>query len=143
MTIVNFTPLPALYGGLLIGLASAILLLGNGRIFGISGIIGGILSPKSGETFWRILIIIGLIIGAWAASTILGTPRMVETREPIWLVIGGFFMGFGSRLGSGCTSGHGVCGISRFSVRSILATLTFMGTGIITVFLMNFFGISY
>lgn len=143
MTIVNFTPLPALYGGLLIGLASAILLLGNGRIFGISGIIGGILSPKSGETFWRILMVIGLIIGAWAASTILGTPRMVETREPIWLVIGGFFMGFGSRLGSGCTSGHGVCGISRFSVRSILATLTFMGTGIITVFVMNLFGISY
>lgn len=143
MTIINFTPMPALYGGLLIGLASAILLLGNGRIFGISGIIGGILNPKSGETFWRVLIVLGLVLGAWAASAILGTPRIVETRAPIWLMIGGFLMGFGSRLGSGCTSGHGVCGISRFSVRSILATLTFMATGMITVFILNQFEIGF
>jgi len=143
MSIVNFTPLPALYGGLLIGFAAAILLLANGRIFGISGIIGGILKPQKGDVFWRILLLVGLILGAFIAKQVLGTPSIFTTRSTLWLIIGGFLMGFGSRLGSGCTSGHGVCGISRFSIRSIFATLTFMATGMIAVFIMNLMGVSY
>lgn len=140
MTIVNFTPWPALFGGLLIGLSAAVLMLGNGRIFGISGIIGGLFNPQKGDVLWRVLIIGGLILGAFVAKNILGTPDLFTTRTTFWLIIGGFLMGFGSRLGSGCTSGHGVCGISRFSMRSILATMTFMATGMIAVFVMNLIG---
>lgn len=143
MEIINFTPTPALIGGLIIGLASAVLLLGNGRIFGISGIIGGILGPKKGETLWRLLIVLGLIAGATLARYMMGSDMTVSTRSYPWLIAGGFIMGFGSRLGSGCTSGHGVCGISRFSVRSIVATLTFMATGFLTVFILNKMGIGF
>lgn len=141
MTIVNFTPLPALLGGLLIGLAAALLLLFNGRIFGITGIISGIITPKKHDIFWRSILIIGLGAGAIIAHFMLGTPGEVSTRPLPLLIIGGFITGIGARIGSGCTSGHGVCGISRFSKRSIMATLTFMATGMASVFLMRTFGL--
>lgn len=137
MTIVNFTPQPALLGGLLIGLAAALLMLGVGRVFGITGILTGILNPKKGETLWRILVVLGLLGGAITANLILGAPQKVQTLSYPYLIIGGVLIGFGTRLGGGCTSGHGVCGISRLSARSIVATLTFMATGFITVFLLN------
>lgn len=138
MTIVNFTPFHSLIGGLFIGLASSLMLLSMGKVFGISGIIGGILRPKKGDFLWRILIVAGLIIGALCANFLLNSPPSIQTVPLPYLIIGGLFMGFGTRLGSGCTSGHGVCGISRLSGRSIVATLTFMMTGFITVFLFNF-----
>ena len=128
----------ALIGGLFIGLASALLLIGKGRIFGISGIAAGLLSPKAKDTTWRFVIILGLILG--------GLPVFVSMPEKfsnpfgsnIWMVaIAGLLVGFGTQLGSGCTSGHGVCGISRFSSRSIVATITFMIAGVVTVFLVH------
>jgi len=140
MEIVNFTPMPALIGGILIGLASALLLFSAGRIFGISGIIGGILNPQKEDTLWRVFVLIGLIAGAFLGSKIMGTDAVLNFRSTPFLIIGGFIMGFGARYGSGCTSGHGVCGISRFSKRSILGTITFMATGFITVAVMNLMG---
>ena len=140
MEIVNFTPLPALYGGILIGIASAILMLFNGKIFGISGIVGGILKPEKNETLWRILAVLGMILGAFITSKLLGSPEKVVTVKTPVLIIGGLLMGYGARLGSGCTSGHGVCGLSRFSVRSLFSVLTFMGSGMVFVFLARTFG---
>ena len=128
-----------LIGGLLIGLASAVLLLGNGRIAGISGILGqAILQPKSGS--WRLFFVAGLILSALIA-TMLGEnlkQSPLSGNFPM-LVLAGLLVGFGTRLGSGCTSGHGVCGISRLSVRSVTATVTFMLSAALTVFLAKFF----
>ena len=138
MEIINFTPLEALIGGVFIGLASSLLLLFNGRIFGISGIVGGLLNPKQGDNLWRVLAIVGLLLGGLSAHFFLGTPLKVETEPTPLLLLAGLAVGFGTRIGSGCTSGHGVCGISRFSQRSILATVTFMATGILTVFVVEF-----
>lgn len=140
MEIVNFTPLPALFGGILIGIASAILMAFNGKIFGISGIIGGIIKPEKGETPWRIVAVVSMILGAFIMHKIEGTPEQMHTVKTPVLIIGGLLMGYGARLGSGCTSGHGVCGLSRLSVRSLISTLTFMGSGMILVFLSNLFG---
>lgn len=140
MEIVNFTPIPALIGGLLIGLAASILLLFNGRIFGITGIISGIITPKKHDVFWRSLLVIGLAAGAFIAHQFYNTPDTMSTRSIPLLMLGGFITGLGARIGSGCTSGHGVCGISRFSKRSIVATLTFMGTGFATVFILRILG---
>lgn len=137
MNIVNFTPLPALLGGLLIGIAAALLLISTGRIFGISGIVGGLLNPKKGDLLWRFFMVAGLILGAIVMQLITGNPKTVETVPTTLLIFGGLSMGFGTLLGSGCTSGHGVCGMSRFSARSIVATLTFMFMGFITVYFLN------
>ena len=142
MTIVNFTPLAALYGGILLGLAATVLLLFNGRIFGVTGIISGILTPVKGDFWWRALMVLGLGAGAFFAHHIVGTADYVKTRETIYLVVGGFMTGLGARFGSGCTSGHGICGIARLSPRSIVATCTFMGTGMITVIVLRLFGVS-
>jgi len=135
----NFTPFSALFGGMLIGLSATILLLLNGRIAGVSGIMNGIfLSPKQ-EKFWRITFIAGLILGA--VSFQLMNPEFFSPRQgyPLWLLIpGGFLVGFGTRMGSGCTSGHGICGIAILSKRSIFATLTFMASGMLSVFLIRF-----
>lgn len=141
MTIVNFTPMPAFIGGVLIGTAAAILLLFNGRIFGITGVISGIITPKKHDVFWRSILVVGLTIGAFIAHLIVNSPNTVITRPIPLLMIGGFITGMGARIGSGCTSGHGVCGISRFSKRSIVATLTFMGTGFITVLILRLLGV--
>lgn len=137
MNIVNFTPLPALLGGLLIGIAAALLLISTGRIFGISGIVGGLLNPKKGDLLWRFFMVAGLILGAIVMQLITGNPKTVETVPTTLLIFVGLSMGFGTLLGSGCTSGHGVCGMSRFNVRSIVATLTFMFMGFITVYFLN------
>ncbi len=133
MNIINFTPGAALIGGLLIGLASSLLFIMRGQIFGISGFFGGLLNLNKGDTLWRVSAIAGLISGAFIVHKIMQTPDSFATVSTPRLVIAGLLVGFGTRLGSGCTSGHGVCGISRLSARSIVATLTFMLAGIITV----------
>ncbi|HEY8153316.1 MAG TPA: YeeE/YedE family protein [Myxococcota bacterium] len=138
MEVVVFTPLAAIVGGVLIGIASSLLLLASGRIAGISGILGSALRPLCPDRVWRLLFLIGLPLGALAASAILGrgpAPRMAASA-PV-LVLAGLLVGFGTQLGSGCTSGHGVCGLARRSKRSLVATLTFMLTGAVTVFVVR------
>ena len=129
-----FTPWSALLGGMLIGLASAMLILLNGRIAGISGILGGLLRPRSGDIGWRAAFILGLV-GApllYAMFTVL--PALQIDTGNGSLVVAGLLVGIGTRYGSGCTSGHGVCGLSRLSMRSAVATAIFIGTGFLTVF---------
>jgi len=134
----NFTPVSAFSGGLLIGLAATILLLFNGRIAGISGIMGGLLSPQRSELFWRIAFLIGIISGAFLVHLTNPALNPLRVGFPVWLLgTGGFLVGFGTRMGNGCTSGHAVCGIARFSMRSLVATVTFMTTGFITVFIVR------
>ncbi|HEY8555451.1 MAG TPA: YeeE/YedE family protein [Burkholderiales bacterium] len=134
----QFTPVSALVGGALIGLAAATLLWLNGRIAGVSGIFGGILAAPSAETGWRVLFLVGLVAGAalYVALDPAGyTPR--TGFPPALLVLGGFLVGFGTRMGGGCTSGHGVCGVARLSLRSVAATTVFLATGMATVFLVR------
>ncbi|KRG39611.1 YeeE/YedE family protein [Stenotrophomonas pictorum JCM 9942] len=130
--------LTPLAGGILIGLAATLLLWLNGRIAGISGIVGGVLLPRAGETAWRVLFLLGLI-GAGAAWLLL-VPGAYTPRQgfPVWmLVVAGLLVGFGTRMGNGCTSGHGVCGLGRLSPRSFAAVLTFMATAIVTTFVVR------
>ncbi len=130
----GFTPLSATLGGLMIGASAALLLLLNGRIAGISGILGGLLAPPSGGAGWRIAFLAGLVLAPPAYAVLGGhLPKVtVEASFPL-LAVAGLLIGFGARLGAGCTSGHGVCGIGRGSPRSLVATLTFMVTAILTV----------
>ena len=131
----NFTPYSALLGGALIGIAATLMLWVNGRIAGISGILGGILFPAKTDTVWRVLFILGLMSGAVVYSVATGsTPDIQVQATPLLSIIAGFLVGFGTRLGSGCTSGHGICGIARVSKRSFAATLIFIVTAMITVF---------
>ncbi|GAB1437678.1 YeeE/YedE family protein [Providencia sp.] len=137
----NFTPISAAIGGVLIGLAAAILLVFNGRIAGISGILGGLLKPIKGDTAWKAAFVIGLMIAPAIFIWFAYTPEVnIATSIPI-LIVAGLFVGFGTRLGSGCTSGHGICGMARFSRRSIVAVLIFMIVAFITVALANHFGL--
>lgn len=132
----NFTPVSGFLGGVLIGFAAALLLLANGRIAGISGIVGGLVLPKSGETGWRVMFVIGLLAGPLALIAARGAPFPVEIMAPLpVMAVAGLLVGFGTRMGGGCTSGHGVCGIARLSPRSIAATLVFMFSAIVTVWL--------
>lgn len=136
--IANFSLSAGLLGGMLIGLAAALLLLLNGRIAGISGILGGLLSPAGAERYWRQLFIIGLLAGGFLTPLITGRRLDTFIAAPWWLIIiAGLLVGFGTRLGSGCTSGHGVCGLARLSPRSLVATLTFIATAMLTVYLMR------
>lgn len=132
----NFTPVSGLIGGLLIGLATALMMLFNGRIAGISGIVGGLLARNGSEVGWRAVFVVGLLLGAFIYMLVTGgaLPVRVEASLPV-MVVAGLLVGFGTRLGSGCTSGHGISGIARLSKRSVVATLVFMGAGIVTVFL--------
>jgi uncharacterized membrane protein YedE/YeeE len=125
-------------GGALIGVAAVLLLLFNGRIAGISGIVGGIFSDNSvAERLWRAVFVVGIVCGAALYSLIFGAPSIqMQTNTPI-LIVAGLLVGFGTRLGSGCTSGHGVCGLARRSPRSLAATMTFILFGALTVFLMR------
>lgn len=134
MAIHNFTPLASLGGGALIGLSASLLLLFQGRIAGISGILGGVLSPKPGDFGWRAAFLAGLL-GAGAALGVLfpGTVHAAP-RSLLTLAAAGLLVGVGTNLGNGCTSGHGVCGVARLSPRSMVATLTFMATAFVTVF---------
>jgi uncharacterized protein len=130
----TFTPGTALAGGALIGVAAAMFLLFNGRIAGISGILGGLLRPRQGEIGWRLAFVIGLIAAplTYQLFALLPMSRIVAGEST--LIIAGLLVGLGTRYGSGCTSGHGVCGLSRFSIRSLVATLLFMAAGFATVF---------
>ncbi|MFM1988236.1 MAG: hypothetical protein RJA99_1193 [Pseudomonadota bacterium] len=132
-----FTPGPAFAGGLLIGLAAAMLVLLCGRVAGISGIVGGLLGRRHGPAGWRIAFLAGLVLAplAWRAVAALPVPR-IDADLPT-LVVAGLLVGFGTRYGSGCTSGHGVCGLSRLSPRGAVATLCFMAAGIATVFVVR------
>ena len=138
MNIINFTPYPALTGGILIGLGASILLMLRGNIFGISGIVGGLLNFQKKDRLWRILSVVGLIFGAYLVHLFLNTPDKMETVSTTRLIIAGLLVGFGTRLGNGCTSGHGVCGISRLSIRSLVATACFMISAIITVYFLPY-----
>ncbi len=134
----NFTPISALLGGALIGLSASLLLLLNGRMAGISGIMNGLFSAPKKEELWRGLFLLGLVLGAAAFQYFSGGSLVLREGYPVWaIIIGGFLVGFGTRMGGGCTSGHGICGISNFSIRSITATVTFMASGIITVFVFK------
>ena len=134
----NFTPVSGLAGGLLIGLAAALLLLLNGRIGGVSGIVGGLLVRKGSEAGWRAAFVAGLLLGALAYVLATGDALAVRMQASLpVLAAAGLLVGFGTRLGSGCTSGHGVCGVARLSKRSIAATATFFGVAILTVFLTH------
>jgi uncharacterized protein len=132
----NFTPVSGLIGGLLIGLAVALMMLLNGRIAGMSSIVGGLVTPKSGDMAWRVAFVVGLLLGALAFILAVGGQTPVDVlASPLAILMGGLLVGFGTRMGSGCTSGHGLCGIARFSRRSILATAVFFGVAMVTVFL--------
>lgn len=133
-----FTPLPSLLGGVLIGLSAAALLIGHGRIAGVSGILDDALRNRGGELTWRLLFLVGLVGGGLLISWVHpeAFPVHHELSGPL-LAVAGLLVGFGTRLGNGCTSGHGVCGIGRLSPRSILATLVFMAAGAATVFIVR------
>jgi uncharacterized protein len=134
----NFTPVSAAIGGALIGLSVVLLMLFTGRIAGISGIVAGLINPQTSDRSWRVAFIAGLIAAPLAGVFVgygVPTPQMPESY--ITIVIGGLLVGFGTRLGSGCTSGHGICGIARLSLRSIVATGVFMMAAIIVVALTH------
>ena len=129
-----FTPWSALAGGVLIGVAAAMFVLLNGRIAGISGVIGGLLKPTPGDIAWRAAFVVGLLSAPLAYSLFAALPKPQIAAPNGALVLAGLLVGIGTRYGSGCTSGHGVCGLSRLSPRSLVATAAFMGAGFITVY---------
>ena len=136
----HFTPWASLAGGILLGLASALFILVNGRILGISGILGGLLLPKGADAGWRVAFLLGMLAApatlAWIAPADLITAPTIEAGDEA-VVIAGLLVGYGTRLGSGCTSGHGVCGLSRLSPRSLVATGSFMAAGFAIVYVMR------
>ena len=133
----NFTPWTSLAGGLMIGIATALFLVFNGRIAGISGIVGGLLTPARGDIAWRLAFVGGLVLSPLVFSSIAPLPQVhIEAGYPV-LILAGLLVGIGTRYGSGCTSGHGVCGLSRRSPRSMVATVAFMFAGFVTVYLVR------
>jgi len=133
----DFTPWSALGGGLLIGLVVALFVLFNGRIAGISGIVGGLLRPATGERGWRIAFLLGLVAAPLVYTLAAPLPAMRIEAGTGTLIAAGLLVGIGTRYGAGCTSGHGVCGLARGSARSLAATLAFMGAGFATVFIVR------
>lgn len=134
----DFTPISGLVGGLLIGLAVTLMLLLNGRIAGISGIVSGLLTLRLRDTPWRAAFVAGLVLGALAYILTAGGSGAVQVAASFpAILIGGLLVGFGTRLGSGCTSGHGLCGMARFSRRSMIATAVFFGVAMLTVYLTS------
>lgn len=136
----DFTPISALAGGALIGLAASLLLIAAGRIAGISGITGGLLFPAREDLRWRALFVVGLVAAGIAAALLAPDSIGTSPRSYVALAVAGLLVGVGTRLGNGCTSGHGVCGISRLAPRSIAATVVFMGTGMLAVVLTRWLG---
>ncbi|MDN8614943.1 YeeE/YedE family protein [Variovorax ginsengisoli] len=130
----HFTPLTALAGGVLIGIAAAMFALLNGRIAGISGVLGGLLRPVKGDSAWRIAFVLGLVGAPLVYLLFAALPKPQIDAGYGALILAGLLVGIGTRYGSGCTSGHGVCGLSRLSPRSLVATAAFMGAGFVTVF---------
>jgi uncharacterized membrane protein YedE/YeeE len=136
----HFTPWSSLSGGIILGVASALFILINGRVLGISGILGGLLPPKAGDTFWRLAFLAGMFASPWifnllAPAELIKTPQI--DADLVMLIVAGLLVGIGTRYGSGCTSGHGVCGLSRMSPRSLVATLSFMAAGFLTVYVVR------
>ena len=133
----NFTPWTSLAGGLMIGIATELFLVFNGRIAGISGIVGGLLTPARGDIAWRLAFVGGLVLSPLVFSSIAPLPQVhIEAGYPV-LILAGLLVGIGTRYGSGCTSGHGVCGLSRRSPRSMVATVAFMSAGFVTVYVVR------
>jgi len=134
----SFTPIPSLLGGVILGLAAALYVFLHGRILGVSGIVAGLLHPKLTDTAWRLSLVLGLISAPFLAALFFGIIPIVEIDSG-WLaiVIAGLLVGFGAHYGSGCTSGHGICGLSRLSPRSLVATLAFMSAGFVMVFVIR------
>lgn len=133
----HFTPWTALGGGVLIGLAAAVFVLFNGRIAGISGILGGLLRPMRGDMGWRLAFLAGLVAAPVFYGLVSALPEAAVAADAGTLVAAGLLVGVGTRYGAGCTSGHGVCGISRRSPRSLIATAAFMFAGFVTVYLVR------
>ena len=136
----HFTPWASLTGGIVLGIASAIFILVNGRILGISGILGGLLPPKVGDTTWRLAFLLGFaaappVFHAVVPAQYITAPRI--DASDLMVVVAGLLVGIGTRYASGCTSGHGVCGLSRLSPRSLVATASFMGAGFAVVYVMR------
>lgn len=133
----SFTPWTALSGGVLIGIAAAILIIFNGRIAGISGILAGLLVPQKKETLWRAAFILGIVATPFIWSSFATLPAIqIDAGYPV-LILAGLLVGIGTAYGSGCTSGHGVCGMSRLSLRSVAATISFMLAGFVTVYIVR------
>lgn len=133
----EFTPFASLFGGMLIGASAALLWLTLGRIAGISGIVGNLAGASPDERGWRLAFLAGLVGAPLAYALAFGAPKVEIGAGPVLLAVAGLLVGIGTRLGSGCTSGHGVCGLARLSPRSIAATLTFMATAGVTVFVVR------
>ena len=136
----HFTPWASLSGGLLLGVASALFILLNGRILGISGILGGLMPPKVGDTLWRVAFLLGLFAAPQVFHALApeGFASAQRIEAGVFSVVGaGLLVGIGTRYASGCTSGHGVCGLSRMSPRSMVATLSFMGAGFVSVYVLR------
>lgn len=130
--------LPSLLGGAFIGLAAALLLWLNGRLSGISGILWRLFFAKPGDALWRVLFLVGVVGGAGLYYAVFGGAPVARETFPVWLlVVGGFLVGYGTSLGNGCTSGHGVCGLGRLSLRSLVATVIFLLTAILTTFVVR------
>jgi uncharacterized protein len=136
---INFTPIASFIGGVVLGLASALMLVLFGRIMGISGIIGTLLERPKNDTLWRLVFLAGLISSSLIFAPWVDVARTVPVETNVWVIaLAGLLVGYGTRLGSGCTSGHGICGLSRLSVRSFVATGVFIVAGMVTVAIMNF-----
>ena len=135
----HFAPMPALIGGVMLGIAAAAFILLNGRVLGISGILGGLLVPRRGDAGWRVFFLLGLLAAPVTMSLL--APSLIPVSRidagNAVIVVSGLLVGLGTRYGSGCTSGHGVCGLSRLSPRSLVATLTFMAAGVATVYVVR------
>lgn len=134
---IHFTPASALAGGMMIGIATAILLLLAGRIAGISGIVGGLFRLQPGDIGWRLAFVAGLMLAPFIWQLFKELPLIQINTSYLLMALAGLIVGLGTRYGSGCTSGHGVCGLSRLSPRSIVATLTFITAGVVTVYLIR------
>lgn len=128
----------SLFGGVCIGVSVSFMLFLNGRVTGVSGILNGVLAPRKDDTLWRVLFIIGLLVGGFFIQFLQPESFLnLTTTSPLGLVMAGLFVGFGTVMGGGCTSGHGICGISRLSVRSIIATGVFMAAGFLSVYIFK------
>lgn len=134
----TFTPIPSLLGGMILGISVALFAFLHGRILGISGIVSGLMHPEQGDRAWRIVLTLGLLTAPLLAALFFEIRPIVEI-DADWfaVIVAGLLVGFGAQYGSGCTSGHGICGLSRLSPRSLVATLAFMGAGFLTVFVLR------
>jgi uncharacterized protein len=132
----HFTPLASLAGGAIIGLSAGLLILLAGKIAGIAGIVGGLINGAKDRT-WRVLFVIGLLASPWLWQRFASLPDLTMIASTPWLIVAGLLVGIGTRYANGCTSGHGICGLSRYSVRSLAAVAAFMGAGFFTVFIIK------